>query len=155
MSNKKKPVVAKKKNTKPKVDKIEYIIEDKSFGELKIRKTANAWWKDREKVAKLIQGLKMDCKPGELRILAGITKDQQEYFMKVHPEFSSIFDDFRCNPVLRARATVYAGIGTDPNLAFRYLERKAPDEFKERSEVELTKPSLVDDMFDEDESVKK
>ena len=139
----------KKKTKKPKEFKIAYTIEDKFFGELKIKKTANAWWKDREKVVKLIQGYKMDCKPGELRILAGISEDQRKYFMEVHPEFSLIFDDLRNNPVLKARATVITGIGTDPNIAFKYLERKASDEFKEKKEIEIhDQPILIDDIME-------
>jgi len=141
----------KKSLKKPKIDKIGYIIEDKNFGQLKIRKTANAWWKDKERVAKLIQGFKMDCRPGEVRMLAGISQDQYDYFLKIHPEFSVIFEDFRNNPVLRARATVYSAIGNDPTIAFKYLERKAPDEFKDKKEIEITKPSLVMDMFDDED----
>lgn len=141
--------MAKKKPVKkPKVVKIAYKIEDASFGYLSIRKTANAWWLNREKVLKLIQGLKMDCKPAELRLLAGISRNQYDYFMKIHPEFSAIFEDFRSNPVLRARATVYSGLNKDANIAFKYLERKAPDEFKEKTEIELKKqPILIDDIM--------
>lgn len=145
----------KKKPKKPKKFKIAYTIEDKFFGELKIKETANAWWKNREKVVKLIQGFKMDCKPGELRILAGISKDQYDYFMQVHPEFSAIFEDLRNNPVLKARATVITGIGMDPNIAFKYLERKASDEFKEKKEVKVTeKPRLVLDVFEDEDDEK-
>jgi len=150
----KKPAIKKIRKPKvkePKELKIAYTIEDKNFGDLNVRKSANAWWMDREKVVKLVQGLKMDCKPAELRLLAGITRDQYDYFLSVHPEFSAIFEDFRANPVLRARATVFTGIGTDSNLAFKYLERKAPDEFKEKKEIEVTKPSLVQNMFPIDE----
>jgi hypothetical protein len=142
----------KKKVAKVKEVKIAYTIEDKFFGELKIKKTANAWWKDREKVVKLIQGYKMDCKPGELRILAGISEDQRKYFMEVHPEFSLIFEDLRSNPVLKARATVIDGIGKDANIAFKYLERKASEEFRERKDIEFSKkPSLIEGMFSDDD----
>jgi hypothetical protein len=144
-----------KKYSKRENDKIAYTIDDKNFGELKIKHTANAWWKDEGKVVKLIRGLKMDCKPRELRLLAGITQDQYDYFLKIHPDFSVIFKDFRAIPSIKARQTVMMGIQKDPNIAFKYLERKEPDEFKEKRELEVSeKPILIDDIMNNDEKRK-
>ena len=129
--------------------KIAYTIEDKYFGDLPVKYSPNAWWKDKEKVRKLIYGLKLDCKPRELRLLAGITRDQYDYFLKEHPEFSAIFKDFRSIPTLKARQTVIRQSQIDGNLAFKYLERKEPDEFKEKKEIELKdQPILIDDIME-------
>lgn len=124
--------MAKKKKKK---NDNSYTIEDQYFGLLKVKHTANAWWKDKEKVTKLITGYKMDCKPAELRLLTGVTKRKMEYFLDEHPEFCAIFEDFRKVPTLKARATVVKAVVTDANHAFKYLERKEPDEFKERKDV--------------------
>lgn len=125
-----------------------YVIEDSTFGQFTIKYSDNPWWKDKDKVVKLIQGFKMDCKPSELRILAGISEDQLRYFLEQHEELSRVFEDLRKTPTLKARMTIVQAIGKDANHAFRYLERKEPEEFQEKKSIELSeKPSLVQDMF--------
>jgi hypothetical protein len=148
----------KKKVTKKKVTKLprkqvkKYTIDDPIYGEFVIQYKDNPWWADKEKVVKLIQGYKMDCKPGELRILVGISNDQLDYFLKEHVELSEVLSNFRNTPVLKARATVVKAISTDVNTAFKYLERKASEEFRERKDIEFSKkPSLVEGMFSDDD----
>ena len=138
-----------KKSVKPKKKSVKsYIIEDSTFGQFTIKYSDNPWWKDKDKVAKLIQGFKMDCKPSELRILAGITEDQLRYFLEQHTELSRVFEDLRKTPTLKARMTIVKAIGTDANHAFRYLERKEPEEFQEKKSIEVSeKPSLIQNMF--------
>lgn len=127
-----------------------YFIEDKSFGKLYVKKSANAWWMDRGKVERLITGCKMDCKPQECRLLAGISKDQLDYFEKIHPEFSAILEDMRKMPSIKARQTIIRALENDSRVAMWYLERKEADEFKERKDIDLVeKPILIlDDLFD-------
>lgn len=142
--------MGKKRKTKPKSE-YAYFIEDKSFGKLFVKKSANAWWIDRGKVERLITGFKMDCKPQECRLLAGISKDQLDYFEKAHPEFSAILDDMRKMPSIRARQTIIRALENDSKVAMWYLERKEADEFKEKKQVENTGnlPNLVFDAFDD------
>jgi len=141
-----KKTVSKKKN-KRKIVK-SYIIKDSVFGQFTISYSDNPWWVDKDKVVKLIQGFKMDCKPAELRILAGISEDQLRYFLEQHQELSRIFEDLRKTPTLKARMTVVRAVGSDHNVAFKYLERKEPDEFKERTEIEhKDQPILIDDIM--------
>lgn len=134
-------------NRKKKIKR--YVIDDPNYGKFEIRYSDNPWWKDREKVVKIITGYKMDCKPAELRILAGISKDQLDYFLEQHPELSAVFDDFRKIPVLKARATIVKAVMHDVSAAFKYLERKEPDEFKEKKEFEFNdnKPILIQDVL--------
>lgn len=138
----------KKPKTKTKKDPIAYTIEDKYFGKLKVLKSANAWWMDKTKVDNLIRGFKMDCKLKECLVLAGISQRQFEYFKEKHEDFCGVLEALRQLPITQARQTVIVGIQKDPNLAFRYLERKAPDEFKEKKEIDINElPILVEDMF--------
>jgi hypothetical protein len=146
----------KKEKNKSK-NEFAYFIEDKSFGKLYVKKSANAWWMDRGKVERLITGCKMDCKPQECRLLAGISKDQLDYFEKMHLEFSSILEDMRKMPSIKARQTIIRSLENDPRVAMWYLERKEADEFKERKDIDLVeRPILiVDDLFDFDKPAKE
>lgn len=120
---------------KPRKKVKSYIINDSVYGDFIIKYSDNPWWANKEKVMKLIQGYKMDCKPAELRILAGITERQLYDFIYSHRELCKIFDDFRKTPTLRARATLVRSVSEDPNIALKYLERKETEEFKQRSEI--------------------
>ena len=133
-------------------EKFAYFIEDKSFGKLYVKKSANAWWMDRGKVERLITGYKLDCKLTELRILAGISKDQLEYFREQHPEFSSVLEDMRKVPTIKARTTLVRALESDPATALKYLERKEPDEFREQKQVDIKEiPNLIQDAISTDE----
>jgi hypothetical protein len=146
--------ISKKNGSK---DKFAYFIEDKSFGKLYVKKSGNAWWLDRGKVERLITGFKMDCKPQECRLLAGITKDQLDYFKKMHPEFSAILDDVRKMPSIKARQTIIRALENDPRAAMWYLERKEADEFREKKQIESTGdlPILVQDIWPINDDMKK
>ena len=128
-------------------ERFAYFIEDKYFGKLHVRKSANAWWMDRGKVERLVTGYKLDCKPAELRILAGISKDQLEYFKEQHPEFSSVLEDLRKVPTIKARTSLVRALESDPNLALKYMERKEADEFKEQKQVDVNLPNLLQNIF--------
>lgn len=128
-----------------------YFIEDKNFGKLKVKRSANAWWMDRGKVERLITGYKMDCQVQECRFLAGISEDQLKYFRKIHPEFSAILEEMRTMPAIKARGTLIKALDVDPHLAFKYLERKLPEEFKERKDVNYNQPILIEDIMGSDE----
>lgn len=115
-------------------DGIAYEIKDKSFGVLQVRKTANAWWKSREKVQKMIDAFKLDCGILEMCYYAGISKDQFDYFMQIHKGFSDVINILREYPILKARKKVVADIDVSFDNALKYLERKRRAEFATRSE---------------------
>lgn len=134
------------------INQTTYVIEDKYFGKLKVKRSANAWWMDRGKVERLIMGYKMDCRGQECRFLAGISEDQLKYFKKIHPEFSTILDDMRSMPSIKARTTIMRALDSDPATAKWWLERKHPDEFKERKDISRDDlPILIDDIMNDEE----
>jgi hypothetical protein len=141
-----------KKKKKEIERKVLYEIDDKRFGmipiyEAKIGRTGEAWWKDRVKVEQLLLGYRLDCKIKECRYLAGISKEQQDYFLKIHPHLCTILAAIRKEPTVKARTAVIMSFKERPELAFKYLERKEADEFKERKDITSDdKPILVDDL---------
>ncbi len=106
-----------------------YVVTDKTFGELKIKNSDNAWWLDMTKVELLINAFKYDATHEEACISAGILIHNLRYFMELHPEFSLVIEACRQVPTLKARQTVVTGLGTDLTTARWYLERKRPGEF--------------------------
>lgn len=113
---------------------IAYVIQDKVFGELKIKNSANAWFLERAKVELLIAACKFDASVEECCAYAGISIDQYKYFMEKHPDFSTV--KALCNklPDLKARKTIVDDLD-DPETAKWYLPRKRKGEFGERKEV--------------------
>jgi hypothetical protein len=128
-------IVPKKKRELKKKDPYAYTITDKVFGELKVLSTANAWWLTLGKVEALINAYKYGCRNEEAWISAGISDNQFYYFMEKHPEFSGIIKACKEIPNLKARQTVVTQIATDGNLAFKYLERKLPEEFGAKNNI--------------------
>lgn len=106
-----------------------YTLKDKVFGELKVKKSANAWWLDSGKVIHLIDAYKFDATDEESCSYAGISLDQLRYFREQHPTFSQVKDACKELPNLVARKTVVGQLATNPDMAFRYLERKKKKEF--------------------------
>lgn len=106
-----------------------YTITDKFFGELKVKKSFNAWWLDRRKVENLIEVYKLDPSLEEALFYAGISKGQYDYFVEQHPEFSAIKEVLRQNPILVARQTINKALATDLGNAWKYLSRKRKAEF--------------------------
>lgn len=127
-----------------------YVINDKHFGELKIKRPdqQNTWWNERTKVEQFISALKFGCTKKEARIYAGVTQPQWKYFKNKHPELCPIFNEMRDIPVLQARATVVSSLRTNPDDAKWYLARKRPNEFRESSQLDLNMPNLVQNVID-------
>ena len=128
------PALKKKRELKKK-DLYAYTITDKVFGELKVLNSANAWWLTQGKVEALINAYKYGCRHQEAMISAGISENQLRYFMEQHPDFSQVIDACKEIPNLKARQTVVTQIATDGNLAFKYLERKLPEEFGAKNNI--------------------
>lgn len=120
---------AKKADPRPEKNPYAYVITDKFFGVLKVKKSFNAWWLDRAKVERLIEVYKLDATNEEAIFYAGISSEQLKYFMEQHPEFYAIKDALKQQPILTARRTVNNALKTDINNAWRYLERKRKHEF--------------------------
>lgn len=80
-------------------------------------------------VGKLEYAFSIGCPTLEACAFAGIHRDTFYEFIKKYPEFADRFKDLKNKPILEARDTVVRAIKTNPEMAFRYLERKRPKEF--------------------------
>ncbi len=155
---KNKKVVPKKKSPgkSPGVGtKIAYTIVDKHIegGKINILKTDKAWWNDRTKVTELLQGRRMGMKWPEVQYLCGISERQREYFFEVHPVLLGLFDQAPQFMTIIARRNLHKDLksGDKPTTKF-YLERKLPDEFKEKKEMDINAPILIDDLLGDRET---
>jgi hypothetical protein len=70
--------------------------------------SANAWWKDKNKFLKLIEGFVSLKEMKRAIVFAGISKAQYYYFIEIHPKFSEALErliSFRHNVLLGRIAT--------------------------------------------------
>ncbi len=81
----------------------------------------------------------------------GITTETFHEWRKKYPEFSALVDAANVKVKEIALKSLRIGEMKDWKAAAWRLERRWPDEYKEKREVELTKPILIDNMFNEDE----
>ena len=143
----KKPTKRAKKGAYEYLNEVAYEIVDQKYGIFEVRKTANAWWLDKEKVTDLIKAKKLGAQDETACYYVGITKAQLDYFMEVHDHFSEFFELLKEHPKLKALNTIVDNL-KDPAMARWYAERKMKGEFSARSE--LTGPngeSLLDPLI--------
>jgi hypothetical protein len=81
-----------------------------------------------ETVTKLEQAFAIDCSVEEACTYAEISRNTFYEWLKRNPEYQDRIDELRQMPLLKARQTVVNSL-TDPNHAFRYLEKKRRKEF--------------------------
>ena len=89
-----------------------------------------------ETLKKLEEAFAIDCTIDEASLYAGITPKTYYNWIDKDPELLQRFNALRNNPPLKARKTIVESLG-DPNHAFRYMERKRPDEFMPKQKIEL------------------
>lgn len=87
-------------------------------------------------VRKLIEAFKLDVSVEEACLYAGISKDAYYRKLNEDEEFSDEIDRARMYATMTARLCVVKAIATNPQLAFKYLERKRPEEFSSRYQPE-------------------
>jgi uncharacterized protein YjgD (DUF1641 family) len=92
---------------------------------------------------KLKKAFSWGCKDEEACNVAGIPHKSYKAWEKEHPEFKTQKEQLQLNPIAVARETLLAGLGEDPDLALKYLERVKRDEFSLRTEKEETKVSVM------------
>lgn len=90
-----------------------------------------------ETLKKLEEAFAIDCTVDEASLYAGITPKTYYNWIDKDPELLQRFIALRNHPPLKARKTIVESLG-DPNHAFRYMERKRPEEFMPKSKVELS-----------------
>lgn len=80
-------------------------------------------------VAKLKEVWAMGGSNEEACFWADISKYSLLRYIKAKPHLGEIRTRLKEKPILLARQTVIKAIGNDPDIAFKYLERKKRDEF--------------------------
>lgn len=83
-------------------------------------------------------------------IYAGICRDTYYEWMKKRPALAKKMELAQLNPFLAAKRTIMQNMG-NPDVAKWYLERKSPDEFSTKQEVDHTfknAPVIIDDIPD-------
>jgi hypothetical protein len=83
---------------------------------------------DEGRRAKLEQAAALDATWEEMAFFAGISKSTLYNWLDTIPGLRERLDELREEPVLKARQTVVSAL-SDPNHAFRYLEKKKRKEF--------------------------
>jgi hypothetical protein len=76
----------------------------------------------------LKQAFMWDATVEEACAHAEVSRNAFYEYLKKHPEFQNTVDTLRQHPTLKARQTVVKSL-EEPNMAFRYLERKRKKEF--------------------------
>ena len=88
-----------------------------------------------ETIGKLEQAFAYGATDSEACFFAGIHPTTLYDYCVIHPEFRDRKEALKDSPILKARRAVIEAMEADPNLAFKYLERKRKDEFGPRTEL--------------------
>ena len=119
------------RNVKAKIGETEYFIEYRDV-RVAIKKSANAWWTDPQKLEDFCQALRIGGEILEACAYAGISEGQWEYFKKLHPDFSGLKDVLQEWAVMRLRQTAFIGASKDAKLAMEMLQLTRPKQFNKR-----------------------
>lgn len=127
------------KPDKKKLDKkpvYAYALKDKIFGEIKIKKSANAWWMDSGKIEVFIECLKRRMSPRQASIRAMISDDQLYYFLEIHPEFYQIIERSKEILNIKAKEGLTSLIEREDGATIRwFLENTEPGEYGKKPPV--------------------
>jgi hypothetical protein len=93
---------------------------------------------------KLDEAFSIGATDNEACLYADISPRALYSYQDKHPEFKQRKDLLKEKPILKARTTVINSLN-DPEIAFRYLERKRKDEFAPNFKGEIAH-SLEDDI---------
>lgn len=88
-----------------------------------------------ETVKKLEEAFAIGASDAEACFYADISKETLYTYQDKFPAFLDRKEALKERPVLLARQSVIRGMEQDPNLALKYLERKAKHEFSLRQEL--------------------
>ena len=119
------------RNEKAKIGQTEFFIEYRNV-RVAIKKSANAWWTDPQKLEDFCQALRIGGEILEACAYAGISEGQWEYFKKQHPDFSELRVVLQEWAVMRLRQTAFIGASKDAKLAMEMLQLTRPKQFNKR-----------------------
>jgi hypothetical protein len=86
---------------------------------------------------KLEEAFALGCTDGEACLYANIACATLYNYQNAVPEFLERKEELKKTPVLKARTTVVNNLH-DPEIAFKFLERKVKNEFSLKTESEVT-----------------
>ena len=128
-----------------------YTISDLPGGFiLSVRKTANAWWLDREKVLMLFTAFKYRGGTKVACSFAGITLRQYKYFVHLHPIVPDIKEAYWATLAIKALENVSKAIKENKNTkdSWRWLSLVNPEEWgKYRKTRTITKKNFQEDKI--------
>lgn len=90
-----------------------------------------------EVIVKLETAFAQGCNDLEACFFADLTPTVLYDYQKKHPEFCHRKNALKTRPVLIARQSVISTMKEDGWLAFKYLERKRPEEFGDKTAVQI------------------
>jgi len=88
-----------------------------------------------EILQKLQAAFNIGCSDREACLYAGVKPSTFYDYCAKHPEFSEQKEQWKKNPVLRAKYFIYENLTKDLKTARWYLERKCKDEFSLRNDL--------------------
>jgi hypothetical protein len=94
-------------------------------------------------IKKLIKAFEVGATDAEACASVHIDVSTLWAFEQKYPEFSKVKNDLRLKPTLDARQTVTQAVKKNADLAFRYLERKARDEFGQSTSTDDTLSAIA------------
>lgn len=83
----------------------------------------------------------------------GISRETFSQWQKKYPEYSDTVRIANVKVKEVSLKSLRVGEMKDWKAAAWRLERRWPDEYKERKEIETTKPSLIEGMFSDDDEI--
>ena len=89
-------------------------------------------------VKKLEEAFAWGCTDEEACFYAGISRVTLNTFQNKNKEFLNKKKILKANPIFKARVSVFNNLDKDAHLAFKFLERKLPEEFGPRTKVDGT-----------------
>lgn len=98
-----------------------------------------------EVLRKLEAAFALGCTDLEACVFADISKTALYDYQKSHPEFAERKEFLKEKPFLKARTTIIESL-SDPNHAFKFMERKKKAEFG--NNIEITGSLTISDVLD-------
>lgn len=104
--------------------KIQYSKSEPPF---QLKYSANAWWMNPYKIARLITYLELGKSLPKARAYADITHRQYRYFLQVHPQFNLVRNHVAHRVKMGVVEILEDKVSKDGRLALKYLERTDPE----------------------------
>lgn len=105
-------------------------------------------------INKLREVFALDGTIAEACYYANISTQTYYNWIEKNPKLVDEFEALRNRPVLKARGTVIKALD-QPEIAFRYLERKAKKEFSQRSELDVNLNLTISELLNDVEKNNK